>query len=256
MQSETARTNVDMAPTGRFPLWIVCLGSGLLAGVLAAFGGELIYEKIHVDPEYPATLDSLSGSERSIARAQVRFKTKVVVERNQAMAAYGMLGAALGVILGLTGALVAGSKPVNLAGALVGGVSGGLLGACVSMVLVPVFYDISNSQTGLPLLFLTHLVIFAGLGTAGGQALGWSSGDRKVIVRCMIGGIVGALVGTLVFEVTNFVAFPNLRTFEPVPVKTIPRLIMHLCVAAGAGVFAGRAAGKALRVQVLTTAKR
>ena len=251
MQPETPRTNVDQVPKGRFPLWLACLGSGLLAGLLAAFGGELFYEKIHVDPEYPATLESLSGTERSVARAQVRFKTKVGVERNQAMAANGILGTALGVVLGLTGALVAGSKRVDLAGALIGGVSGGLVGAGLSMLLVPVFYDTSNSQTGLPLIFLTHLAIFAGVGAAAGLALGWSLGDRKVIVRCMIGGIVGTLVGTLVFEVSNFVAFPNLRTFEPVPLKTIPRLMMHLWVAACAGIFIGRAAGKALR-----TAKR
>lgn len=247
MHTEAPRTNVNMTPSGRFPLWLVCLGSGLLAGLLAAFGGELTYDKIHVEPDYPDTLSNMTGSERSIARAQVRFKTKVVVETNQAMAAYGMLGAALGVILGLTGARVAGSERVNLGGALVGGVSGCLIGAGLSMALVPAFYDASNSQTGLPLLFLTHLAIFAGIGAAGGVALGWSLGDRGVIVRCMVGGIVGALVATLVFEVSNFVAFPNLRTFEPVPVKTIPRLIMHFCVGAGAGVFAGRAGGKALR---------
>ncbi len=249
MQSEEPRTNVDKAPNGRLPLWLVCLGSGLLAGLLAACGGELTYEKIHVDPDYPAALESMSGSERSIARAQVRFKTRVVVETNQAMAAFGMLGLALGAVLGLTGALSAGSKRVNLAGALVGGVSGGLVRAGLSMALVPRFYDASNSQTGLPLLFLTHLAIFFGVGAAGGLALGWSSGDRKMIVRCMIGGIVGAMIGTFAFEVINFVAFPNLRTFEPVPVKTIPRLVMHLWVAAGAGVFAGRAAGKALRLR-------
>jgi hypothetical protein len=247
MQSETPLPIGVEAPGGRYPLWIVCLGSGILAGLLAAFGGELTYDKIHVDPDFPATLNSMSGSERSIARAQVRFNTKVVVERNQAMAAYGMLGAALGVVLGGTGALVAGSKRINLAGALIGGVSGGLVGIGLSMALVPVFYDVSNSQTGLPWLFLTHLVIFAGIGAVGGLALGWPLGDRKLIIRCMIGGIVGTLVGTLVFEVTNFVAFPNLRTFEPVPLKTIPRLMMHLCLAAGAGMFIGRAAGKALR---------
>ena len=58
MHTETPRTNVNMTPSGRFPLWLVCLGSGLLAGLLAAFGGELTYDKIHVDPDYPATLST------------------------------------------------------------------------------------------------------------------------------------------------------------------------------------------------------
>ena len=249
MQSEAPQTNVGVPSNRLSPLWLVCLGSGLVAGLLAAFGGELTYDKLHADPEYPASIDSLSGSERAIARAQVRFKTKVVVETRQAAAAIGMLGLALGIALGLTGALAAGSQRVSLAGSFIGGVSGALVGAGLSMLLVPVFFDVSNSQTGLPLLFLTHLAILAGVGAAGGLALGWSLGDRKVIVRCMIGGIVGALVGTLAFEVINFVAFPNMRTFEPVPVKTIPRIIMHLLVAAGIGIFAGRSAGKARLVR-------
>jgi hypothetical protein len=245
MQSEAPQTNVGMPSNRLFPVWLVCLGSGLVAGMLAALGGELTYDKLHADPDYPAMFSNLSGSERAIARAQVRFKTKVVVEKYQATAAYGMLGAALGVALGLTGALAAGSQRVSLAGGFIGGASGALVGAGLSMLLVPVFFDVSNSQTGLPLLFLTHLAILAGVGAVGGLALGWSLGDRKVIVRCMIAGIVGALVGTLAFEVINFVAFPNMRTFEPVPMKTIPRIIMHLWAAAGIGIFAGRAAGKA-----------
>ena len=107
MPSETPQTNVDMRPKNRFPLWLVCLGSGLVAGAMSTLGGELSYEKIHADPDYPASFESMSGSERAVARAQVRFKTKVVVETRQAAAALGMLGLALGIALGLTGALAA-----------------------------------------------------------------------------------------------------------------------------------------------------
>jgi hypothetical protein len=147
MPSETPLTNVDMSPKNRFPLWLVCLGLGLVAGALSTLGGELTYEKLHADPEYPVSFDSLSGSERAIARTQVRFKTKVIVETRQAAAAIGMLGLALGIALGLTGALTAGSQRVSLAGGFIGGVSGALVGAGLSMLLVPVFFDVSNSQT-------------------------------------------------------------------------------------------------------------
>jgi hypothetical protein len=104
----------------------------------------------------------------------------------------------------------------------------------------------AEAITALPLLFLTHAAIFAGVGAAGGAALGWETGDRRVILRCAVGGVLGALIATLAIEVINVAAFGVTRIFEPVPAKSMARILVHLCVALGAAVGAFLAGRKLL----------
>jgi hypothetical protein len=244
MQLDEPRTDAEKPSNPVIPFWIIIVGSVLIAGSLAALGGELTYHGLHKEPQYPASLSGLSSSERAIARAVVRFNTRVAVETTKATAAYGLLGVALGVALGLAGGLAGRSRHVSLRGAVVGGVLGGIAGAGLSMVFVPLFFHLmAEAITALPLLFLTHAAIFAGVGAASGAALGWESGDRRVILRCAVGGVVGALVATLAVEVINIAAFGVMRIFEPVPAKSMARILVHLWVALGAGlgaVLAGR----------------
>ena len=255
------RVGTDIMPTGEpqthseepsnrdFPFWLITVGSALIAGALAALGGELTYPAFHKEPQYPASFSSLSSSERAVARAVVRFNTRVAVETTKATAAYGLLGVALGVALGLAGGLAGRSRHVSLRGAVIGGVLGGIAGAGLSMVFVPLFFHLmAEAITALPLLFLTHAAIFAGVGAVGGAALGWESGDRRIILRCAVGGVVGALVATLAVEVINVAAFGVERIFEPVPAKSMARILVNLCVALGTAVGA-LLAGRRLRAR-------
>jgi hypothetical protein len=234
MPLEEPRTNAEKPSNRVFPLWLIILGTGVIAGSLAALGGELTYQALHKEPEYPASFSSLGSSERAIARAVVRHQTRMTVETNKATAAYGLLGVALGVVLGLAGGLASPARRVSLRGAVVGGVLGGLAGAGISMALVPLFFELSDSGiTALPLLFATHAAIFAGIAAAGGAALGGEWGGRKVIVRCMLGAVLGAVLATLAVEIINVAAFGIMRIFEPVPAKSMPRFLVHLGVALG-----------------------
>ena len=99
----------------------------------------------------------------------------------------------------------------------------GIAGAGLSLALVPRFLEVADAQTGLLLLFVTHGAIFGGIAVAARSGLAVGARERRFIVRCVIGGVVGALIGTFVFEVINFVAFPLLRMYEPVPFKALPR---------------------------------
>jgi predicted tellurium resistance membrane protein TerC len=114
------------------------------------------------------------------------------------------------------------------------------------MVAVPLFFEISNSQTSAPLLLVTHAAIFAGLGAAAGAGLVWAWGDRKVIVKCAAGGILGAVIATLLVDVINVASFGVMRIFEPVPAARGPRIVVHLGIALGIALFAARA-GRKLR---------
>ena len=79
MQLEEPRTHAEK-PSNRVFLWVIALGSGLLAVPLSAFCGELTFAALHKEPDYPASFTSLSSSERAVARAVVRYNTRVAVE--------------------------------------------------------------------------------------------------------------------------------------------------------------------------------
>ena len=222
MNSEEPTTTAETSTNRRLPLWLIMLGSGLFAGALAAIGGEITYPALHREPDYPARLSSLSSSERAVVRAVVRFKTRMAVVTNQATVAYGMLGVAVGVVLGLAGGLTVGSRRASQEGAVVGGISGAVAGAGLSMAAVPLFFEISDSMTSAPLLLLTHAVIFTGVGAAGGAGLGRAWGGRKVIVRCVLGGIMGAVLATIAVDVINVASSGVMRIFEPVPAERAP----------------------------------
>jgi len=227
------------------PFWLLTLGAGLAAGLLSAFGGEKTFDAFALDPHYPANYGSTSGYERAAVRSDVNRIAKQVVEMKKGTAAYGLLGLLLGVAMGVAGGFARGSIRSGLGGVLAGGVSGALAGAAVSAALIPVYFRLMDPANGLLVLFLIHTAIFAGVGAAGGLALGLGLGDRKIIGRCLIAGLLGSLVGTFAFEAINSLAFPLLRTFQPVPSEPIPRLVVHLSVAIGTAALAGLAAGRA-----------
>jgi hypothetical protein len=223
------------------PIWVLTLLAGSAAGLLSAFGGEKTFDAFVLDPHYPDSYAKTSGYERAAVRAQVNRIAGQVLEMKKAAAAYGLLGLILGVAMGATGGLIGGSIRSAFSGMLVGGFSGAVLGAGGCALLIPMYYRLMDPTRGLIMLFMTYVAIFAGVGAAGGLALGCGSGDRKTIVRCVIGGLLGSLLGTFGFEVANSLAFPLLESFAPVPVEQMPRIVVHLSVAIGTALFAGLA---------------
>jgi len=240
----------------RVPLALITLGAGIIAGVLSGLGGEATSRAIPMRIEYPPNFASVSGYQRDAVLAMLAGDAMRVAVRERAAAAYGLLGVLLGVGLGLTGGWTSGSVRSGLIGALVGGVAGGVAGAALSAVFVPIFFRFQDPETdaatlGLLLLFFTHAAIFAGIGAASGLALGWGLGDRGTIGQALIGGLLGAVIGTFAFEVINSLLYPMVRTYEPVPMEPTPRVLLHLCVAVGTAVLAGWAAGGARKRSAL-----
>ena len=246
MAPEEPQPTLAEKPTNRLlPLWLMILGSGLTAGVLAAAAGELTYRVLYSEPEYPANVESKPATERSIARGVIRFEVKKSVGTNQAVAAYGLLGLAVGIILGIAGGLAAGSGKANLPAAVVGGILAGIAGAGLALVMVPRYFDSSEATTAPLWLLLAHAAIFGGIGAASGLALGWAWGGRAPIVRCVLGGIIGGVLGTIGVDIANVIGFGMGRIFEPVPAVSGARFVLSigiaLCVALGAA-LAGRKA--------------
>jgi hypothetical protein len=129
-------------------------------------------------------------------------------------------------------------------------VAAGVAGAALAAVFVPVFFRLEDPETdastmGLLLLFFTHAAIFIGIGATSGLALGWGLGDRGKFVPALIGGLLGAVIGTFAFEVINSLLYPMVRTYEPIPTEPTPRMLLDICVAVGIAILAGWTAGGA-----------
>jgi hypothetical protein len=240
------RGNVSVQGGLRLPLWLLTAGAGLVAGCLSWAGGEATFDKYKIADAmvYPPNYKQIGGYQKVAVQAEIEGAAQIVVERKKAVVAFGLLGLVLGLVLGLTGGLASGEPRSALGGALGGGAVGAAAGAGLSMALVPLFYRYQDPESGgLLELFITHCGIFAGIGAAAGLALAWGLGSRTSLGRALFGGVLGALAGTFIFEAINSLAFPLMRTYEPVPSEQLPRLVVHLCVAVFTALIAGLAAG-------------
>jgi hypothetical protein len=213
-------------------LW--ALAASLLAGIAAWLGGEATYRpfrRVHVQPP---NWDKMGPYDK---RDYVGLEELVQIppaETKNAALAYGVLGAALAGALGLAAGLARRSVSAGLAAGLLGIVVGAAAGAAMATVMVPIFYRHHSTEPG-PMLMLLPLLARAGIwvpiGVAAGLALGLGLGDHRRIPGALIGGLLGATVGTIAFEVINAIAYPLVRTTNVVPVDKIPRLLTHICVA-------------------------
>jgi hypothetical protein len=211
---------------------------------LAGQIGETIGNAIPLLVEFPPEYANMGGYQKDAARAMAVRRAEQVVERTKAAEDYGLLGLLLGVSLGLVGGLAAGSPRSGLFGSVIGGVIGAASGAVMSWVIVPWFFRNDDPEFGgmLP-LFITHAGIFTGVGAAAGLALGLGVNEREALGRALLGGILGSLVATFVFETSNSLIFPLLPTHQPVPGEQLPRFMAHLCVAICTTLAAGLAVG-------------
>ncbi len=227
------------------PLWLLTLGAGLVAGLIAWAGGEAMFNMFRIEDAivYPADYKKISGYQKQNVTARIQGDAMRIVERRKAAASFGLLGLALGVCLGLAGGLAGGSPRTAVSGAVGGGIAGAAVGGGLSYAVVPLFYQYLDPEQGLLVLFFAHAVIFAGLGAAAGSGLGLGLANRSVLAGSIFGGMFGALIGTVAFETANSLAFPLMRTFEPIPSEWLPRMLIYLCVAAGTALLAGLAAG-------------
>ncbi len=235
---ENAAKVVDVVPAplprgGR--LWSVTLAAGVLAGLVAWLGGE-------------ACRHLIPPTQRAV---NVKGMTLNAVDRRSAAAAdawngtlaFAILGAALGAGLGAAGGIARGGGRLSLPAAGIGLVAGALGVAAVSAILLPTYNgykqrqpDAASQDLVLPLL--VHLATWSTAGALGGLAFGRAWGQPRVVGRAVRGGLVGAAMGTVVFDLVGAAAFPEADTTKFLAATWMTRLFARLAVAllAAAGV--------------------
>ena len=116
--------------------------------------------------------------------------------------------------------------------AIFGSILGGSVGAALTQVILPFYYQFFNPDTNdliLGVLVLTRRSRPASA-PVGGAAFGVGFGDWRDVVRAALGGLLGAIAGALVFEMVGAIAFPLDETANPISVTWATRLFARLAV--------------------------
>jgi hypothetical protein len=246
--SEDAQTTgpipdrADVSDRPRFRLF-PCVGVALLAGLISFGFGEASYGLFRWDDARDVKAAHQSELSRLGPYAQNEFITKKmmearsVAESRQAALAFGVLGAILGLGLGLSGGLVS-LAGTHMRAGLTGMVLGGGLGVVAALLCVPRFYEHLTPGGGLGAHILMYAGMFIPLGAACGMALGMGLAVKQAAARCALGGMLGATLAVIVLVIANSLAFPLDQEPAPVPAERIGRLIIHLSVALLVALFA------------------
>jgi hypothetical protein len=243
--SVTPRENIESPSEGPttppaaatwFHPWLLLLLAGILAGGVSTVLGEATLEFF---------LPELKLQERQGNRMMLPTpETSIRASLKNATLANAELGAALGLALGLAGGLARRSVQAAVAIAVCGLALGGVLGIVTSLGLVTLFYFAQQFTVTLEQDLIVSLVVHAGiwgsLGAAGGLAFALGLGERRRIGRAVIGGLLGALAATLVYEVIGAVCFPLAGSGKPIAETWIPRVLARFLIPVLSALAIGR----------------
>ena len=157
-----------------------------------------------------------------------------------------MLGGLLGLALGLAGGLAVRSAGRAALGAVVGLILGVVAGALPAFIVMPWHWEHRNDDPAtldLVAPLLIHLGLWSAAGLAAGLAFGIAArGFRPArLIEAAFAGLIGAMVGTFVFEMAGAFLFPFDHTADPFSDTPGTRLLARLCVAGFVGLGAIRA---------------
>lgn len=237
--SQPGRNEPVDAATSRRLVWISALGAGLAAGFAAWMIGEASHDRLQ--PKILAT-----GGIPTIEEAQAGAGAMKKALALQAAVAFAASGSALGLALGLAGGAARRSPRPSLIGAALGTLLGGVAGAAAPLALLPVYFAYYDpDRDDLLLALLTQGGIGAAVGAAGGASFGIGS-RRGRVVRALAGGMLGAVVGVLIYEFMGTLAFPLDQTTRPISATSATRLLnrLLLSILAAAGAVIGEGAGR------------
>jgi hypothetical protein len=213
----------------------------LMAGLIAGFSSWLIGEKYH--GRFDPVVVKSKSPRSSRAEINARFIAKQAGDISETTLAFAAMGSVFGFTLGLAGGVARRSARAALIAALVGLVLGGVAAGAITWVIQPFYYKYLDSDTNdLLMAVLFHVVVCCSIGALGGLAFSIGLGDRKRCGSIILGGLIGAMAGVLVYEVVGSIACPGDGITSPLSNSPSTRLCARLAVttfaAAGAALGA------------------
>ncbi|WZO96446.1 hypothetical protein EP7_003439 [Isosphaeraceae bacterium EP7] len=207
------------------PVMGLALLAALVAGLLAWLVGETPFGTVRPSRVWINTLGNLNLS--------TTHDTELKALTASSARVYGAFGLLLGLTLGLAGALARGGIRSGLKPALIGAILGAIAGGALPFLAVPLHDSLRTSIPDETLAsIMMHGLIWGTIGAAVSVALGLGAegGSRRRVVACIAGGVIGALVGTAVYEVVGAMAFPLDETGEAISKSSASRLLARLIV--------------------------
>jgi hypothetical protein len=203
-------------------VWALALTGGLIAGFASWRIGESFHGRF-------APPDARTGRRLTPEQIQSR-RTAIDASRTlEATVAFGSLGAVTGFALGLAGGCARGSARAALIAAIAGAIFGGAAGAIIPRILLPIYFRVHDpDRDDLLLAILIQGGNWSVIGAAAGAAFGSGLGGRPL--RALLGGLLGAAAGVLVYELVGAVEFPLDGTSNPISATWGTRLFARLAV--------------------------
>ena len=211
-----------------------------IAGAATLVAGEKILDAYHNDL-FPPIKFNPTVEEMSRLKA-ARLSTATLT--------FTCLGGFLGLAMGLTGGLARRSVPAGIRAAIVGFVLGAAAEAFLAYGVVSMFfkrYDPLAGDLALPLL--THGAIWLAVGAIGGLAFGLGLGGQGRWRSTLVGGLLGAAVATVVYEIGGALVFASSKTELPLSSTVTTRAIALLLVATFSAVGAAWASNSSVRAK-------
>jgi len=160
---------------------------------------------------------------------------RVAATKNAALA-FGVLGLCLAASLGIVGGLARRPLSSPTKGGLIGAVLGLVLGAGAPIGLLPFFIpaQIDYPEYDLILALTAHALIWGLLGAVAGLAFAIGLGERRLIGKAFMAGLMGAMLGAIIFELIGGTFFPLAGTSHPISATRLTRFMARLLVTIGA----------------------
>lgn len=213
--------------------------AGLLAGLLAFGLGEATWDRFA-----PENVPQALGSGQVM---RPTLETVAKAESRNAALTFGAMGGLLGICLGLAGGLNRRSAPAALSAGLIGLFLGTAIGAVLPLVLVEPFHRLQIDRASDDLLapIGLHAALWCPLGAIAGLAFAVGLGRPGRAIPFLIGGLVGAILGTILYDVIGAAAAPMAGTSDALshtrPTRLLASLLIPLGTAAGIALI-GRSA--------------
>lgn len=221
----------DPAAQPSWPLGVTRLSIAAFA-LLAALGSFGIGEATHRWFQPALVLQSVIGSTKA---ALPTLETEFAATTRNAALAFGALGACLAGALGVAGGLSRKSPQAAAIGGLSGLILGGILGAGASLTLIPPLLQARyrHSEYESFVAFVIHGAPWGLIGGAAGAALALGRKDSTSLGRTALAGVVGALIGSIAFDLLGGLFFVTAEIENPISETRISRFLARFLVCLG-----------------------